>query len=84
MKKIRLLLTTTFIIMISALTSISASPTCETSCDSGNCSTNHTQTSTGWSMTVTCGTTEYPYSGTGDYEGTICGGVEPCNVPMQS
>ena len=55
---------------------------CATVCSYGGCTTVLGQNSDGWEMAINCGGSETTYSGSGDYSVTICGGVEPCNVPM--
>ena len=50
-----------------------------TSCNSGGCSVSVTQNSAGWAMVISCldGGIPSTYSGSGQYSGTICGGIVP-------
>ncbi len=56
-----------------------------TSCTSqhhcNGCTFNFTQTSEEWHYTLDCGGEIYSYDGDGNYEGTFCGGEEPCSLP---
>lgn len=55
-----------------------AQASCWTLCTSNSgASVTHQQTADGWSMWVDG---EYAGSGSGQYDGTICNGVSPCEV----
>lgn len=61
--------------------SISASCSSQHSCN--GCNINFVQADGGWAYSLSCnGEDPTIYSGPGDYQGTVCGGEEPCNVPQ--
>jgi hypothetical protein len=45
------------------------------SCNNGDCITSVFQYEQSWSMHIDCGDEYHYYSGSGCYEGTICGGM---------
>ncbi|MDZ7773034.1 MAG: hypothetical protein U5K31_09910 [Balneolaceae bacterium] len=59
-------------------------PMCMTYCDaSESCEVVFIQTDTNWDMNMDCGDGLIDVAeGQGDFTGTICDGVETCNVPM--
>jgi hypothetical protein len=48
-----------------------------TVCENGECLVALVQQSDGWMMSVNCGDGPVNYSGEGEYNGTICNGVDP-------
>lgn len=76
------LLTLLFIVPIAR----SAAKSCTTTCVSDEgCFVIFTQYSSEWDLHMECDGTFYDLgNGSGDYQGTICNGVEPCNVPMSN
>lgn len=60
---------------------------CFDSCEYGDCSVEFYQGQGGWGMDILCdGQLEpTPYTGNGQYEGTICGGYSPCSdTPVEN
>jgi len=74
---------TCMIILLCSVT-LANSTSCTTSCSTSECTVELIQNPSDWIMTVECGEETMDYTGTGDFQGTICNGVEPCNVPMRA
>ncbi|MTI88073.1 MAG: hypothetical protein FH748_08905 [Balneolaceae bacterium] len=82
MKKRSLFISGLFIASIFFISNVGASMECTTTCQYNGCSVSLVQTSSSYTLSASC---DDGYSGSdsgsGDFTGTICGGVEPCNVP---
>jgi len=80
-------LATIFTTMLFSISLSNAQPigtACNSQHSCGGCTIHFTQTSFEWYYMLDCGGEQYPSSGSGDYEGTFCGGQEPCSVPQEA
>lgn len=83
MKKIFFLSVFTILFFVSGNTNAN----CIDYCEYGDCSVNFYQFQGGWGMDIQCGDQPKatPYTGNGQYEGTICGGYSPCSdTPVEN
>ena len=75
------------VVILFVITSSSLNAACFDYCEYGDCEVNFYQGESAWGMDVQCGdqSEATSYWGSGQYEGTICGGYSPCSdMPMEN